>query len=69
MEQLGGEVISLGLIPDKLDAVIDAFDRAVVAKVDAILTSAGVSVGAHDYVRKVVESSGKLVFWRVNMRN
>jgi molybdopterin molybdotransferase len=33
-----------------------------------ILTSAGVSVGAHDYVRSVVEEHGRLDFWRVNVR-
>jgi molybdopterin molybdotransferase len=32
------------------------------------LSSAGVSVGAHDFVRKAIERNGELVFWRVNMR-
>ncbi|WP_298009149.1 molybdopterin-binding protein, partial [Anaerolinea sp.] len=33
-----------------------------------ILTSAGVSVGTYDFVRRVVEENGTLNFWRVNMR-
>jgi len=35
---------------------------------DLILSSAGVSVGAFDFVRSVVERRGGLDFWRVNMR-
>jgi molybdopterin molybdotransferase len=33
-----------------------------------IISSAGVSVGAFDYVKSVVESEGSLDFWKVNMR-
>jgi molybdopterin molybdotransferase len=33
-----------------------------------IISSAGVSVGAFDFVKEVVESNGKMDFWRVNMR-
>ena len=33
-----------------------------------IISSAGVSVGAFDYVKEVIESNGALDFWRVNMR-
>jgi molybdopterin molybdotransferase len=36
--------------------------------VDLIISSAGVSVGAFDFVKEVIEASGKLDFWRVNMR-
>ena len=35
---------------------------------DLILSSAGVSVGAFDFIRAVVEKYGNLSFWRVNMR-
>jgi molybdopterin molybdotransferase len=68
VEQYGGEAVQIGLVPDRLDAVINALDQAVEAKVDCILSSAGVSVGAHDFVREAIEHDGKLVFWRVNMR-
>ena len=37
-------------------------------KADVIISSAGVSVGAFDYVKSVVEADGKLDFWKVNMR-
>ena len=35
---------------------------------DIIISSAGVSVGAFDYVKSVIESDGKLDFWKVDMR-
>jgi molybdopterin molybdotransferase len=43
-------------------------DQLAAQKVDLILSSAGVSVGAFDFVKEVIESAGILTFWRVNMR-
>ena len=42
--------------------------QAVEEKADVIISSAGVSVGAFDYVKSVVEADGELDFWKVNMR-
>jgi len=67
-EQLGTEVIDLGIVPDDLTAVHSSFESAVSLGVDLILSSAGVSVGAFDFIKEVVEMEGKLDFWRVNMR-
>ncbi len=64
----GCEVIALGIAPDRRDAIKALFDRAAEAHADVIISSAGVSVGALDFVKEVVESDGKLDFWRVNMR-
>ncbi len=36
--------------------------------VDLIISSAGVSVGAYDVVKTVMEAEGKVNFWRVRMR-
>lgn len=66
--QSGCEVLALGIAPDRLTAVQSRFDRGVSRGADLILTSAGVSVGALDLVRQVVQSHGKLDFWRVNVR-
>jgi molybdopterin molybdotransferase len=41
-------------------ALIDAARRA-----DLVVTSGGVSVGRHDYVRAVLEQRGALDFWRI----
>jgi molybdopterin molybdotransferase len=68
VQQTGGSPINLGIVPDQADAVQACLDRAVSARVDLILSSAGVSVGAFDFVRSVVEQRGRLDFWRVNMR-
>ena len=66
--QAGCEVLSLGIAPDKKEALQSLFDQAIAMKADLIISSAGVSVGALDYIKEVVESNGKLDFWRVNMR-
>jgi molybdopterin molybdotransferase len=68
VEEAGAEVIRLGVAKDDHDAVKAVLDRAVELKVDLILSSAGVSVGAFDFVKEVIESNGSLDFWRVNMR-
>ena len=68
IQEWGGEALHLGIAADEAEAVQRLLDRAVEEKVDLILSSAGVSVGAFDFVRSVVEAHGSLSFWRVNMR-
>ncbi len=64
----GGKPYRLGVAADSLEAVRGLLDQAISLSVDLILTSAGVSVGAFDFIRTLVESEGQLDFWRVNMR-
>jgi molybdopterin molybdotransferase len=64
----GCEVLHLGVAADRFDAVNDLLMQAADSKPDLIISSAGVSAGAFDYVRAVVESSGILDFWKVDMR-
>jgi len=68
VEDSGGEILRLGVAKDSKRSVENLLDKAIEQKVDLILSSAGVSVGAFDYVREVLESKGELDFWRVNMR-
>ncbi len=68
LEEAGVEVIRLGVAKDNPDAVRALLEKAVGLNVDLILSSAGVSVGAFDFVKQVIESNGKMDFWRVNMR-
>jgi molybdopterin molybdotransferase len=63
-----GEPVYLGIVPDQKRAVRDFLVEAVKKDADLILSSAGVSVGAFDFVRSVVQNDGALDFWRVNMR-
>lgn len=68
VQQYGGELVSIGVSPDQSELIEDHLLRAIENGVDLIISSAGVSVGAFDYVRSVVEGQGRLEFWRVNMR-
>jgi molybdopterin molybdotransferase len=61
-------VVNLGFAPDQPEIIRARLQAAVAAGVDLILTSAGVSVGAYDYVRAMILEHGELNFWRVNMR-
>jgi len=66
--EAGGQSISLGIAPDDAAEIGLRFDSALDQRADLILSSAGVSVGAYDYIRQVVEERGRLSFWRVNLR-
>lgn len=68
VESVGAEAVVLGIARDNLQDVIDHLDKGVEVKADLILSSAGVSVGAFDYLREAVVSNGDLDFWKVNMR-
>jgi molybdopterin molybdotransferase len=68
VESAAAEVIRLGVAADRREAVEALVEQAAALRVDMILSSAGVSVGAFDFVKEVVESKGRLDFWRVNMR-
>jgi molybdopterin molybdotransferase len=58
----------LGIAADRRESVEALLANAAAQKVDLILSSAGVSVGAFDFIKEVVEAQGELNFWRVNMR-
>ena len=64
----GCDILSLGIAPDNREAIQFLLDQAIGMNADAIISSAGVSVGAFDFMKEVVESQGKLDFWKVNMR-
>jgi molybdopterin molybdotransferase len=68
IESTHTEVLRLGVAKDTRDSVKNLIEQAVEQKVDLIISSAGVSVGAFDYVKEVIEADGALDFWRVNMR-
>ncbi len=65
---LGCEVLPLGIAGDSRLAIQDSLGRAVSLHADAIVSTAGVSIGAMDFVRSVVSAEGHLDFWGVNMR-
>jgi molybdopterin molybdotransferase len=65
---LGGVPVLLGVAGDTEQAVREKLADAVSAKVDMIISSAGVSVGAYDVVKAVLDDAGEIGFWRVRMR-
>ena len=68
IESAHAEVLRLGVAKDTRDSVKTLIEQAAHQNVDLIISSAGVSVGAFDYVKEVIEANGALDFWRVNMR-
>ncbi len=56
------------LVRDTMEATMAALQTAF-AECDAVVTSGGVSVGDHDYVKAAFEKlGGSLDFWRVNIK-
>jgi len=63
----GGEPVDLGIASDSAASVRAKLEQA--RDCDLILTSAGLSVGDHDYMRSAFDDlRGELVFWKVKMR-
>ncbi|MFI5250614.1 MAG: gephyrin-like molybdotransferase Glp [Gemmatimonadales bacterium] len=63
----GGVPVNLGIAPDQRDALREKIEQA--AGCDAIVTTAGISVGEFDYIREVLGGLGaEMAFWKVRMR-
>jgi molybdopterin molybdotransferase len=63
----GGEPVSLGVAGDRLEAIAERLSAARDA--DMLVSSAGVSVGDLDLVRKaMVDAGAELHLWQVSMR-
>jgi molybdopterin molybdotransferase len=61
----GGEVTATATVSDDLDATRRAFAEALAA-CDVVVSSGGVSVGPHDYVKPALAELGvREVFWQV----
>jgi molybdopterin molybdotransferase len=65
---LGAEAVDLGIAGDTEEAVRERLSAGLEAGVDLFVSSAGVSVGAYDVVKAVLEKEGNVGFWRVRMR-
>lgn len=67
LARLPCDVIDLGIVPDNLDAMTAAFEKASGAHV--IVSTGGASVGDHDLVRPAfTKAGGTLDFWKIRMR-
>jgi molybdopterin molybdotransferase len=65
--EIGAEPVYLGIARDTPEDVERHFRAGL--RADVLVSSAGVSVGDHDYVRGVLEKIGcRLLFWGVRMK-
>ncbi|KAH6774832.1 molybdopterin biosynthesis CNX1 protein / molybdenum cofactor biosynthesis enzyme CNX1 [Perilla frutescens var. hirtella] len=62
------EVLDLGIAHDNEEEIERIFDRAFSSGIDILLTSGGVSMGDRDFVKPLLEKSGKLYFHKVCMK-
>lgn len=60
--------VQLGVAGDTTQEVRERLAEGLALGVDLFVSSAGVSVGAYDIVKKVLEEDGEVNFWRVRMR-
>jgi molybdopterin molybdotransferase len=67
VRQAGGEPVNLGIARDTPDSLREHLRRAL--DCDLLVTTAGISVGEHDFVRTVLEELGaEQRFWKLRMR-
>jgi molybdopterin molybdotransferase len=65
----GARILDLGIVPDRLDAIEAAVERAAAAGADLLVTLGGASVGDHDLVLQALAARGmSLDFWKIAMR-
>ena len=67
LKRLGCDVIDMGQVQDEPTALESALTSAA-RQADAIITSGGVSAGAADYTRAIMQRIGDVAFWKVAMR-
>ena len=69
LRSAGADVRTLPLVPDTLPALTDALAGALDDGCDLLITTGGVSVGAHDYTRDALSAlGGRHTFWRARIR-
>jgi molybdopterin molybdotransferase len=67
VSECGAEPINLGIAPDKEELMREKIEEGL--KADALITSAGISVGERDLVRPILdELSVHHVFWKANIK-
>lgn len=67
LQNLGCDVLDLGIVEDTPEATIDALKTAA-GVTDLIITSGGVSVGEADHVRDAVSALGAIDMWRIAIK-
>ncbi|MGB1287768.1 MAG: gephyrin-like molybdotransferase Glp, partial [Aggregatilineales bacterium] len=66
--QSGGIPIRMPVAQDTPESVRTLFENTIKEAPDMIISSAGVSAGAGDLVRMILEELGEIGFWKINLR-
>ncbi len=64
LQDLGAQVLDLGIIRDEREATREALRRAA-AEADLIVTSGGMSEGEEDHVTAAVQAEGHIDVWKI----
>ena len=64
----GAVPVRLPIAKDRLESIRALYRRALEINPDLLISTAGVSVGAADLVKVVMDELGEIDFWRINMR-
>ncbi|MEH6627303.1 MAG: bifunctional molybdopterin-guanine dinucleotide biosynthesis adaptor protein MobB/molybdopterin molybdotransferase MoeA [Motiliproteus sp.] len=67
LQQMGIEVLDLGVIRDKPEAIEEAFLLAS-SQADMVISSGGVSLGEADFVKDTLDKLGQVSFWRMAIK-
>ena len=67
LRRMGCELTDMGIVPDRLDATVQALRDAAQAH-DLVLTSGGVSVGEEDHIKPAVQQLGHLDLWQIAIK-
>ncbi|MGP2470409.1 molybdopterin molybdotransferase MoeA [Yersinia sp. 2540 StPb PI] len=67
LQQLGCQIVDLGVIRDDQRALRTAFEQADAAA-DLVISSGGVSVGEADYTKQMLEELGDIGFWKLAIK-
>ncbi|HET9847036.1 MAG TPA: gephyrin-like molybdotransferase Glp [Candidatus Dormibacteraeota bacterium] len=66
IEEVGGQVIDAGVAKDQRDDLVARLTSA--KRADLVVTTGGVSMGAYDLVRNLLEEQQAVDFWQVALR-
>lgn len=67
LREIGAEVIDMGVIPDRADAIEGAI-REAANEADLVLTSGGISVGEADFIAETIHKLGRVHFAKVAIK-
>ena len=67
LQRAGMDMVDLGVVPDDRTQIRSAFLSAA-HSADALITSAGASVGDADFIKDILDEVGEVSFWQIAMQ-